>query len=274
MVDTAEVASAGTTRAEVSAVSAAEIREAAEQRATGESMERLLGELVEKLHKAHGGTLVSVVLYGSAATSEGRDIMSDFNVLCVLRQVTATELHASEPIFRWWREMKNPAPLLLSEDEVRNATDCFPIEFHDIREHHRILYGDDVAAGIVVDDSFYRAQVEHELRAKILRLRQKAGGLLSERDLLLRLMCESVSTFCVLFRHALRLAGEQPLFGKHEVVAAVNRRFGASVEPFELLLALREGRKKPKDAPNATALFTSYLQQIEVVVHAVDQMAK
>jgi hypothetical protein len=238
------------------------------------AMERLIVELVEKLHKAHGGRLVSVLLYGSGAMPDERDAMSDFNVLCVLRQVTPVELHASEPIFRWWREMKNPAPLLLSEDEVRNATDCFPIEFHDICERHRVLYGDDVLAGVVVDDSFYRAQVEHELRAKMLRLRQKAGGVLSERDLLLRLMCESVSTFCVLFRHALRLAGEQPLFGKREVVTAAARRFGASPEPFQNLLDIRDGTKKPKDVPDATALFTSYLQQIEVVVRAVDEIAK
>jgi hypothetical protein len=237
-------------------------------------MERLLTELIAKLHKAHGETLVSVVLYGSGALPEGRDVMSDFNVLCVLRQVTAVELRASEPIFRWWREMKNPAPLLLTEDEVRNATDCFPIEFHDICERHRVLYGDNVLAGVVVDDSFYRAEVEHELRAKMIRLRQKAGGVLSERDLLLRLMCESVSTFCVLFRHALRLAGEEPVFGKREVVAAVVRRFGASPAPFETLLALRDGTKKPKEVQDSTALFSSYLEQIEEVVRAVDQIAK
>ena len=33
---------------------------------------------------------------------------------------------------------------------------------------------------------------------------------LAENDLLLRLMADSVSTFCVLFRHGLKLAGEQP----------------------------------------------------------------
>jgi hypothetical protein len=196
-------------------------------------MERLLVELIDKLHKAHGATLVSVVLYGSGALPDGRDAMSDFNVLCVL-----------------------------------------PIEFHDIRERHRVLYGEDLLAGVVVDDSFYRAQVEHELRAGMIRLRQKAGGVLTERDLLLRLMCESISTFCVLFRHALRLAGEEPVFGKREVVAAAGRRFGAAPEPFETLLGLREGKKKPKEVPDATALFTSYLQQIEVVVRAVDEIAK
>ena len=39
---------------------------------------------------------------------------------------------------------------------------------------------------------------------------RRRADVLSENDLLLRLMADSVSTFCVLFRHALRLGGEQP----------------------------------------------------------------
>src|SRR5687767_5306150 len=99
-------------------------------------MERILSELVERLQKAHGGSLVSIVLYGSAATPEGKDQRSDFNMFCVLRQVTPVELERSEPVFRWWREMQHPSPLLLSVAEVKTSTDCFAIEFHDIKERH------------------------------------------------------------------------------------------------------------------------------------------
>ena len=60
------------------------------------------------------------------------------------------------------------APLLLTEHEVATSTDCFAIEFHDIQQHHRLLYGKDVITGLTVDDSFYRAQGEHDLRAKVL----------------------------------------------------------------------------------------------------------
>jgi hypothetical protein len=237
-------------------------------------MERLLSELVEKLVKAHGDKVVSVVLYGSAALPEGKDRLSDYNVLCVLSRVEPEELAASEPVFRWWREMKNPAPLLMSREEVYGSTDCFPIEFHDIRERHRILYGNDVVAGMDVDDSFYRAQIEHELRAKMIRLRQKAGGVLSERDLLFRLMAESLSTFCVLFRHALRLAGSDTKFEKRTIVAAAQSRFGIDPAPFTTLLDLREEKIKPKQAGDPVALFRSYLKEICVVVDAVDRMEK
>jgi hypothetical protein len=237
-------------------------------------MERILTELVEKLQKTHGTRLVSVILYGSAAGAAEKDRFSDYNVLCVLPDVASDDLAASEPIFRWWRDKKNPSPLLLSESEVRTSTDCFAIEFHDMKERNQILYGRDVLEGLEIDYSFYRAQVEHELRAKLLRLRQKAGGILSDRDLLLRLMADSVSTFCVLMRHALLLAGEtQPQFEKRAVVAAAREKFGIDTGPFLALLDLREEKVKDRDLQPA-ALFREYLKQVHAVVDAVDQMQK
>jgi hypothetical protein len=236
-------------------------------------MERILSELVEKLQRAHGERLVSVILYGSGAKPEEKDSYSDYNVLCVLRGIGSEDLGACESVFRWWRELKNPAPLLLSEDEVRTSTDCFPIEFHDLKERHRILFGRDLVSGLEVDNSFYRAQVEHELRAKLLRLRQKAGGVLSERDLLLRLMADSLSTFCVLFRHALRLTGAAPRHGKREVIAAAKEAFGMESAPLLALLDFREEKIKPKDLQPAP-LFEQYLKQIQVVLDAVDRMEK
>src|ERR1044071_1861498 len=131
-------------------------------------MEKLLNQLVEKLQKAFEDRLVSVILYGSAASGQYHPHFSDLNLLCVLNQVTPRELAAGEAIFQWWRAQGSPSPLLLSEHEFFTATDSFAIEFHDIQRQHRLLYGKDLTASLVVDDSFYRAQVEHDLRAKLL----------------------------------------------------------------------------------------------------------
>jgi hypothetical protein len=236
-------------------------------------MDKRLTQLVDKLRAAHGERLVSVLLYGSAATGEYHPKFSDFNVLCVLTEITPRELAACENIFRWWREQGSPAPLLLTEHELLTSTDCFAIEFNDIKRQHVLLYGKDVVSDLVVDNRFYRAQVEHDLRAKLLRLRQKAGGVLSDAGLLRRLLLDSLSTFCVLFRHALILHGEPPPTRKREIIVRAAERFGFDPLPFEKLLDVREERLKPREADPA-ALLAPYLQGIAAAIDAVDRLEK
>ncbi len=236
-------------------------------------MEKLLTQLVDRLKKAYGDRLESVILYGSAAAGDHHGKFSDLNVVCVLADVTPRELGESTAIVRWWREKGNPSPLLLTEEEIRDSADCFPIEFHDIRERHRVLYGQDFAAHIEIDKRFYHAQIEHDLRAKLLRLRQRAAGVLGDANLLRTLLAESVSTFCVLFRHALLLHGLEARFDKREVVAQAGERFGLDAAPFLKLLDLREEKIKPRDI-EPVPLLADYMKQIQTVIDAVDRFDK
>jgi hypothetical protein len=236
-------------------------------------MDKLLQQLVDKLQKAFAGDLVSVILYGSAATGEHHAKFSDYNVLCVLKVIAAHELAAAEDIFRWWREQGSPAPMLLTEHELTTSTDCFAIEFHDLKKHHRVLSGTDVLEGLAVDDSFYRAQVEHELRAKMLRLRQKASGIMSDSDLLRRLLLDSFSTFCVLFRHALLLHGIDAPSRKREIIQQCAEHFGLETRPFESMMDVREEKVKPRDL-EPVSLLEAYLAGIGKVTDAVDRLEK
>ena len=71
----------------------------------------------------------------------------------------------------------------------------FAIEFRDMKERRKVLYGPDVIAHLKIEGHYYRAQVEHELRSKLLRLRQQGAAQLSNPEALLKLCLDSVSTF-------------------------------------------------------------------------------
>ena len=235
-------------------------------------MDKKLTQLVEKTRAALGNRLVSVILYGSGASGEHHAKFSDLNVLCVLNRITAQELADAEPVVKWWRGEGNPSPLLLSRDEVHSSTDVFAIEFHDMLEQRRVLWGEDVIAGVCVDRTFYRAQVEHDLLSNLLRLRQKAAATLGDNKALLALMLDSVSTFCVLLRHAMLLAGRAPGVKKREIVSHLVE-IGVDAAPFGRLLDVREGRRKEKDvAPRQ--LFEQYLAAIDSAVEFVDRLEK
>jgi predicted nucleotidyltransferase len=236
-------------------------------------VDKKLAQLTERLQAAFGDRLVSAVLYGSAATGDWHEHASDLNVLCVLTHVTPLELGESEPIFRWWRELGNPPPLLMSAEEVRGSADCFPMEFHDMKAHRRVLTGVDVIDDLEIDKGYYRAQVEHELRAKLLRLRQKAAGVLSKPEQLLKLLVDSVSTFCVLARHALILGGREPKWRKHEVVSELALALGKPLTGFTAVLDVRHNGKLP-EGMTAALLFERYLSEVDSLVEYVDHFEK
>jgi predicted nucleotidyltransferase len=257
----------------VGAVSAAETLGEEELQVTGEAMEKQLNQLTGRLTKAFGERLVSVILFGSAASGEFEQNFSDLNILCVVEAIGPAELEAAEPIVRWWREAGNPSPLLLAGDEVATSTDCFPIEFEDMLARRRVLQGRDVIAGLEIDRSFYRAQVEYQLRAALIRLRQKAAGVLKDSRLLGELMVDSVATFLVLARHVLLLSGHKVEAGKRATLEGLEAHTGLDAAPFRTLLDVRQKKAVPGQM-DAKGLFARYLKSVHELVNVVDALEK
>jgi predicted nucleotidyltransferase len=229
-----------------------------------------LKDLVTKFERSFADRLVSVILYGSAAGEDHHNKFSDLNVLCVLKEITPRELSEAEPILKWWREHNHPAPTLMSEEEVHNSADCFPIEFRDMKDRRKVLYGVDLIADVRIEAPFYRAQVEHELRAKLFRLRQQGARVLSDPVALLKLCVDSVSTFCVLGRHALVAAGIDAKTQRRAVVHQISDVLKMDVQPFEILLDIRED-KSGLDPGDPGELFAKYLDCIRRLVEFVDR---
>jgi predicted nucleotidyltransferase len=236
-------------------------------------MDQQLKELVERLKSAYGQRLVSVILYGSAASGDQDSAFSDINVLCVLDHVDAKSLQQSEPIFKWLHEQKAATPLLMDQRDVAMSTDCFPIEFQDMKDCRRVLHGKDVVADMNIDFSFYRARLEYELRAKLLRLRHQATPILTERDKLVKLCADSLSTFLVLSKHALRISGHPVSHKRREIVIELKKRLGGDFGAFETLLDVREG-KAPREVADPLRLFDNYMNQIHAVTDFVDGLQK
>jgi predicted nucleotidyltransferase len=233
-------------------------------------MEKLLSEVVERLDRAAGKNLLSVVLYGSAASSEYHAKHSDLNVLAVLDKLDAAALDALAPVSLWWQGRGQPGPMVFTVEELRRSADMFAIELLDIKTTGRVLWGEDVLAQIDVPMQLHRIQVERELAQALVRLRQHylaAGGSgRAERKLLLA----SVTTFAVLFRHALLALGEPMARDRRQAIDRVAAVTGCAARPFHALLDVREGKRKPGDL-DWPGTFSDYLAAIERVAEEVDR---
>jgi hypothetical protein len=164
-------------------------------------------ELAARVSAALGPRLVSLLLYGSAARGAPVPRRTGVNTLLICDAADEALFDALAPVLRDWRRSGHPAPLIFTEREWRASGDAFPIEYEDMREHHRLLAGRDPWAGIRVDRSHVRRQLEHELMGKLIRLRQAYAALRDDPKQLGRVVVDSSAGFFTMLRATLRLAG-------------------------------------------------------------------
>jgi predicted nucleotidyltransferase len=233
--------------------------------------EKQITDFVNRLKQAAAANLECVALFGSAANGEFHADYSDINILCVVRELSAPVLETLAPAITGWTKNKFPAPLVFSRAELEQSADVFAIEMLDIRQHHRILHGEDLFGNLSVPMNLHRIQLEHNLRTKLLTLRQSYIQAAGDNKRVRRLMLDSVSNFATLFRHTLIAMGEQPAPTKSDNIQRLAARIKFDPGIFLKLLQVRERTSKENEIETATA-FAKYLDGINTVVQAVDAL--
>ena len=232
--------------------------------------EQNLTDLVTRLKNAAGSNLLSVILYGSAATEEFHPGHSDLNVLCIMQSLGRDNLSKLHPASAWWAKKKHPVPLFLTLNELRHSADIFALELLDIKAACRILYGEDVIVSLRIPMDLHRAHVERELRNNTLRLRQHYLMHPADSRKTRELMTSSISTFAALFRHALIALGEDPPPTKRGTMDRLGSVLGFDPSPFHTVFDIREGRKRERDV-NVQTTFDAYLDRVARVAEEIDR---
>jgi hypothetical protein len=232
-----------------------------------------LDNLVEDLRSTHGDNLVSVVLYGSAAAGDYVQTRSDYNLLIALNRITPADLRQAQAPMRNWQRLGHPMPVYFTVEELSDAADVFPIEFHQMEKARLILYGEDPFKSLQFSDVNLRHQTEYELRSKLIQLRRLYIPASVSVQKLAALMSDSLASFAALFRPVLMLYGKEPPVAKPECVRATVKLLGLDGEAFEQIFNLRSSGEILLTDVEANDLFGAYLQQIERVIEAVDSLA-
>jgi hypothetical protein len=231
-------------------------------------MENKLDEFVQRMRGAAPDNLKAIVLYGSAATNEFHEGHSNVNLLCLVENGDPARLEPFHSTVEWWTGKGHPAPLIFTLDELRRSSDIFAVELLDMQARHKMLFGEDFLAGITVPLRYHKLQVERELRANWLRLRQTF--LAAPRKAHLDVMVAAASSFTALFRHALIALGEPDAQNKRAAIERVAKLTGADANGFLAVLDFREKKTKEKDIDVASTA-RSYFKLVEAVTDEVDR---
>ena len=126
-----------------------------------------LDKLIESLKAELGENLTSVIAFGSKANVE--DAKNNLNLMIVTNTLNAENLYAiSKPIQKWVKA-KNPIPVVMNRDEWYSSFDVYAIEYADIKENYRLIYGEDLIPTIFVDKHFLRLECETEIKSLLLK---------------------------------------------------------------------------------------------------------
>ncbi len=165
------------------------------------------------------------------------------------------------------------APLILTREHIRTSLDAFPVEFFDIKVQHKTIYGEDIFSALEIDRKFLRLQCEHDLKSRLINLRQGYIATSGHKNALRRLIIEAYSGFFPLLRAVLYLKGADPDLDKTALVQAVEKATGISMQCFTEIMGLRQNRKAPLNPNLAKDLFTQLYKVTDELSAQIDKLS-
>lgn len=162
-----------------------------------------LDNFVEELKTKLGDNLVSVFAFGSQANVE--DAKNNINLMIVTNTLNAENLYEISKPVKKWVKAKNPIPVIMNREEWYSSFDVYAIEYSDIKENYRLIYGEDLIPSICINKYFLRLQCESELKALLLKYKNNfLLNIKSDREMK-KVLDHVIKTLLVIFRAILRL---------------------------------------------------------------------
>lgn len=227
-------------------------------------------EFVNKLTEIYGDNLTSITLYGSAARGEYIEGKSDYNIIVVLKNLVPMELAKAHKVTDKWTKKGNPIPLFFDKEHIETSLDVFPIEFFDICDNHKTLYGEDPFERLQIDPINLRRQCESELKGKILQLQSKFVLNSHHHKFIGKLMIDSISTFIAIFKGIIRLLGKYPPVKAREIVEELTKFIDFNPTIFSEILDNKEGQGF-FGRQDAQEKFEQYLTELKKITNFIDK---
>lgn len=230
---------------------------------------KIAGRFAELLAEVYGTALRSVILYGSVPRGDAVAGLSDINLLIVVERIRLADLEQVTPLARHWILEQRCAPMLIGAEEWPRAGDAFAIEVAEMRDHRKVLLGDDPLVGVEVDRAALRSQAEHELRGRLVQLHESLMLVALEPERVGGVLVAALPSFATYFRTALRLGGHAAPARMEDAIRTVATLVGGSPEGALAAVAGRESREPPR-LTVADPVTTTYYDLVHRVLAYVD----
>jgi predicted nucleotidyltransferase len=233
--------------------------------------EEIFPDFTHDYQEIYGTDLLSIILYGSGARGDYIPGRSDLNFLIILTEEGIKGLHRAFKVVAKWHRRRVATPLFMTPEYITTSLDTFPLELLNIKRDYKVVWGKNPLGKIRIRKRQLRLQLEREVKGKLLQLREAYLSSEGRGRNLVAVASQSLTAFLSIFQGILYLREEEAPHQRGAIIKAIAAEAGLTAEPFEQLLAVKEGKvrlsvKKMKD------LMEGYIEEVRRLAFWVDKM--
>ena len=219
-----------------------------------------LADLLRDLHVIFGDRLDAFVAYGRPGASPAAS-------LAIVRTLTVDDLSSCARRAGDWRRAGAATPLLLIQQEFARSLDAFPIEYGEILDTHRVLFGASPFEGLSIGAEDLRRACEVQVKSHLLHLRENYVDCGARPSAVASLVTDSAPAFATVLRRLARLDGNAASTAA-ELGGYAASRAGLDPRVVGDVLALADSGSSA--GVDAVRLFPAYLSTVERLARFVD----
>lgn len=234
--------------------------------------EDVFDAFVQDLKALFGRELLAIYLYGSGARGDYVPGKSDINFLVCLTPEGIICLDRVWTRVSKWRRKRIAQPLFITHEFMRASVDVFPVEYLNMKLHHRCIFGENILDGLEIRQEHLRLQLEREFRGKLLHLWQGFVHSEGKAHLLREIIRASVTAFASLFVAVLYIYGEDIPASRKELFARVEGRLNFKTGILDRCWDVRQGRERLRSS-EVIDLYREYMAVIDRLCINIDRMS-
>lgn len=219
-----------------------------------------LAVALQDLQNIFGERLQAFVAYGQPGAPPAPS-------LALVRSIAADDLDQCAARAAAWRRNDCATPLLLTPEEFAGSLDAFPIEYGEILDTYRVLFGPDPFAGMTIRTEDLRRECETQVKSHLLHLRENYIDCRGRQSEVGALVAEAAPAFALILRRLARLDGF-PATTRAELGAYAMQRPGLDARTVGAILSLSDNHHA--SGVDAIRIYPAYLAAVEQLWRFID----
>ena len=219
-----------------------------------------LAAALQDLQNIFADRLLAMVAYGQPDATPATS-------LAIVGAITADDLDRCASRAASWHRAGRATPLLLTREEFAGSLDAFPIEYGEILDTRRLIFGSDPFAGLSIRTEDLRREIETLVKGHLVHLRENYIDCRGRQSDINALVTDGAPGFRLILRRFARLEGF-PSASAADLSAYAVKRPGLDARTVGDILAIASQQNAGVDG---VRLYPAYLRAVEQLWLFIDR---